>query len=76
MSLVIHLGINDTPIEMIAVRRIAGDDHPDSRNIYEVRRFDTIDGAVRQIVDAVTVVHRYGDGAAVLAREALAAVTA
>lgn len=76
MSLVIRLSINDgPPVELLAVRRVAGDEDDESQNLYEVRRFDTRDGLVRQVVDAVSVVHRYGDGAAVLARKALEATT-
>jgi hypothetical protein len=74
MSLVVRISVNDgPPIELLAIRRVAGDEQPDSENLYEVRRFATADGMVRQVVDAKTVVHRYGDGAAVLARKALEA---
>lgn len=76
MSLVIKLSINDgPPIEVIAVRRTAGDETLDSINAYEVRRFDVKGGAVRQLVDTQVVLHRFGDGAAVLARKALEAAT-
>lgn len=77
MSLVVHICINDSPaVELIVARRVTdAGETPDAVNLYAVHRFDTRDGTVRQLGNQQTVSHRYGDGAAVLARLALEAVT-
>jgi hypothetical protein len=74
MSLVIRISINNDPtLELIVARRVAGESEPDSENLYAVHRFD-VSRSGQQVGEQRTIVHRYGDGAAVLARKALEAV--
>lgn len=76
MSLVVSICINNQPpVALVIARRTAGGEAPGDVNSYEVRHFDTRNNNLRQAVDVVEVLHRYGDGAAVLARKALEATT-
>lgn len=77
MSLVVRISVNDDPpIEIVVARRVYGpeDPAPDDECLYDVKRFDTKAGYVRQMGDSVQVPHRYGDGAAVLVHKALGKV--
>jgi hypothetical protein len=77
VSLVIRIGVNDSPpLAIITARRTSGTEDPDSLNTYAVQHFDTRDDSVRQVGDATDVLHRYGDGATVLAQAALTAALA
>lgn len=75
VSLVLQIAINgEPPLGLVAVRRTSGGEQPDDLNTYEVRHFDLTGGSVRQVGDLAEVIHRYGDGAVVLAHKALGAV--
>ena len=73
MSVVVHITVGTEVLETIAIRRADGSEStdPDHQGVYEVRRFDRAGGGLRQLGDLQTVHHRYGDGAAALARAAL-----
>ena len=59
MALIVRLYVNQTHIGTVSARRIKGTTDPDSINTYLIDEGE------------ITIKHRYGDGAAVLAQKML-----
>ena len=77
MALIIRLQVNSTMmLRTIEVRRIEGSNEPDSINTYRCLDWPYLGPGIAAAEPdaAITVQHRYGDGAVVLASKALAAL--
>lgn len=77
MALIIRLQVNSTMLKTIEVQRVEGSKDPDSINTYRCSDWPYIGPGMAALEpDAdLMIEHRYGDGAVVLARKVLEALS-